>query len=112
MAQQNRIAPTGPFERVLADIFPGWALKRSISRMGLEHARSYDAAKVGRRTSGWTATGGSANAELGEGLARIRNRARDTIRKHFCNRTAMIINMNPFSNLFSVTINRYLLSIN
>jgi lambda family phage portal protein len=79
---QNRIAPTGPFERVLADVFPGWALKRSISRMGLEHARSYDAAKVGRRTSGWTANGGSANAELGEGLSRIRNRSRDTIRNN------------------------------
>ncbi len=79
---QNRIAPSGAFERVLADVFPGWALKRSISRMGLEHARSYDAAKVGRRTSGWTAMGGSANAELGEGLSRIRNRARDTIRNN------------------------------
>jgi capsid protein len=77
-----RIAPTGPIERKLADIFPGWALKRSISRMGLEHARSYDAAKVGRRTSGWTANGGSANAELAEGLGRIRNRARDTIRNN------------------------------
>ncbi len=79
---QHRIAPTGVFERKLADIFPGWALKRSISRMGLEHARSYDAAKVGRRTSGWTANGGSANAALGEGLSRIRNRARDTIRNN------------------------------
>lgn len=76
------IAPTGWLERGIAQAFPGWALKRSISRMGLEHARSYDAAKVGRRTSGWTANGGSANAELGEGLARIRNRARDTIRNN------------------------------
>jgi lambda family phage portal protein len=50
--------------------------------MGLEHARSYDAAKVGRRTAGWSATGGSANAEIGEGLARIRNRCRDTIRNN------------------------------
>ncbi len=79
---ENRIAPSGAFERVLADVFPGWALKRSISRMGLEHARSYDAAKVGRRTSGWTATGGSASAELSEGLARIRNRARDTVQNN------------------------------
>lgn len=80
--QDHRIAPTNAFERGIAAAFPGWALKRSISRMGLEHARSYDAAKVGRRTSGWTANGGSANAELGEGLARIRNRARDTIRNN------------------------------
>ena len=80
--QNTSIAPTGFVERTIAQAFPGWALKRSISRMGLEHARSYDAAKVGRRTSGWTANGGSANAELGEGLARIRNRARDTIRNN------------------------------
>lgn len=80
--KEQHIAPTGIIERGIAQVFPGWALKRSISRMGLEHARSYDAAKVGRRTSGWTANGGSANAELGEGLARIRNRARDTIRNN------------------------------
>jgi lambda family phage portal protein len=80
--QDQRIAPTTAVERAIAAAFPGWALRRSISRMGLEHARSYDAAKVGRRTSGWTATGGSANAEIGEGLSRIRNRARDTIRNN------------------------------
>ncbi len=82
MDKQLRIAPTGVVERAIAQAFPGWALKRSISRMGLEHARSYDAAKVGRRTSGWTANGGTANAELGEGLSRIRNRARDTVRNN------------------------------
>ncbi len=80
--QDHRIAPTTWVERGIAAAFPGWALKRSISRMGLEHARSYDAAKVGRRTAGWSATSGSANAELGEGLARIRNRARDTVRNN------------------------------
>lgn len=80
--QEKRIAPTNALERGIATAFPSWALKRSISRMGLEHARSYDAAKTGRRTSGWTTTGGSANAELGVGLARIRNRARDTIRNN------------------------------
>lgn len=79
---QFSIAPEGTFERALASAFPGWALKRSISRMGLEHARSYDAAKSGRRTSGWNATGGSANAELADGLSRIRNRARDTIQNN------------------------------
>lgn len=80
--QDQRIAPTNVLERGIAAAFPSWALKRSISRMGLEHARSYDAAKIGRRTSGWTVTGGSANAELGEGLSRIRNRARETIRNN------------------------------
>ncbi len=80
--EKLKVAPTGLVERAIAQAFPGWALKRSISRMGLEHARSYDAAKVGRRTAGWKADGGSANAEIGEGLSRIRNRARDTIRNN------------------------------
>jgi len=76
------ISPANRFERALEAAFPGWALRRSIARMGLEYARSYDAAKSGRRTAGWSATGGSANAELAEGLARIRNRARDMVRNN------------------------------
>ena len=82
MKDSFQISPQGFFERAIAVVSPGWALKRSINRMGLEHARSYDAAKGGRRTSGWTATSGSANSELSEGISRIRNRARDTIRNN------------------------------
>lgn len=70
------------FDRFIETTFPGWGLRRSIARMGLQEARSYEAAKVGRRTSGWHATGGSANAELGHGLSRIRNRSRDMIRNN------------------------------
>lgn len=76
------IAGTNVLDRAIEVAFPGWALRRSFARMGMTHARSYDAAKVGRRTSGWTATGGTANAELGSGLERIRNRCRDTIQNN------------------------------
>ncbi|MFZ3141153.1 phage portal protein [Polaromonas sp.] len=80
--QEHKIAPTGRVERALESAFPGWALRRSIARMGMEMARSYDAAKSGRRTAGWQTSGGSANAELAQGLARIRNRARDQVRNN------------------------------
>lgn len=80
--QAHNIAPTGRVERALEMAFPGWALRRSIARMGIDMARSYDAAKSGRRTAGWQASGGSANAELAQGLARIRNRARDQVRNN------------------------------
>lgn len=76
------IAPTSRFERMLEAVLPGLALRRTIQRMGIEQARGYDAAKQGRRTAGWVAGGGSANEEIGQGLARIRNRARDTVRNN------------------------------
>ena len=82
MVTENRIAPKGSIERTIERLFPAWALRRSVARLGIEQARSYDAAKVGRRTAGWHATGGSANAEIGEGLARIRNRSRDVVRNN------------------------------
>ncbi|MDP3650518.1 MAG: phage portal protein [Rhodoferax sp.] len=82
MEEQAKIAGASKFDRAIEIAFPGWGLRRSIARMGLEYARSYDAAKSGRRTAGWQATGGSANAELSQGLARIRNRARDVVRNN------------------------------
>lgn len=76
------IAPTGTVERAIERLFPAWALRRSMARIGIEQARSFDAARVGRRTAGWVANGGSANVELAEGLARIRGRARDMVRNN------------------------------
>lgn len=76
------IAGTNLLDRAIEVTFPGWALRRSFARMGMQHARSYDAAKVGRRTSGWYASNGTANAELGFGIERIRNRCRDTIQNN------------------------------
>src|SRR3569623_561678 len=61
---------------------PEKAVRRFQARMALEIARGYDAAKVGRRTSGWIAGGGSANAEIGPALARVRIRCRDVVRNN------------------------------
>lgn len=69
-------------ESGIAALAPGWALRRARDRMVLDELRAYDAARVGRRTEGWNAGGGSANAEIGVGLARTRNRARDLIRNN------------------------------
>lgn len=77
-----KIAGSNAFDRAIEVAFPGWALRRSIARMGMEYARSYDAAKSGRRTAGWQASGGSANTELAQGLSRIRNRSRDMVRNN------------------------------
>lgn len=57
-------------------------VRRAQARLALEHVRGYDSAKVGRRTSGWVAGGGSANAEIGPALTRTRNRCRDVVRNN------------------------------
>jgi len=69
-------------ESTIAAIAPRTALRRAHARYLLGELRAYDAAKVGRRTEGWQATGGSANAEVGFGLARQRNRAREMVRNN------------------------------
>jgi len=96
-------APRSRFERAIEALSPSWALRRSLARIGLEYARSYDAAKSGRRTSGWTVTGGSASAELGSGLARIRNRGRDMVRNNeYAKRAASVYAGNVVS--FGISI--------
>lgn len=101
----NKIAPQGFVEESIERLFPSWALKRSYSRLGLEHARSYDAAKVGRRTSGWEANGGTANAELGIGLSRIRNRSRETIRNNgYAKRAVKVFAANVVGSGISIAI--------
>ena len=104
MTDNPKIAPAGLWERAIEQLFPRWALQRTIARVGLAQARSYDAAKTGRRTAGWNTSGGSANVELGEGLARIRNRARDTIRNNeFGKRAVGVLASNVVG--YGVTIN-------
>jgi lambda family phage portal protein len=61
---------------------PMAGVKRAQARIALDMVRGYDAAKVGRRTSGWVAGGGSANAEIAPALARVRNRCRDVVRNN------------------------------
>lgn len=69
-------------ESAIAALAPRWALRRAHARVVLDHVRAYDAGRIGRRTEGWNVGGGSANAEIGAGLARIRNRSRDLIRNN------------------------------
>lgn len=92
------------FERALETMAPGWALRRSYSRMGLAYARTYDAAKVGRRTAGWQTTGGSGSAEVAQGLSRIRNRSRDLIRNNeFAKRAVAVFASNVVGYGITIT---------
>ncbi len=63
---------------------PKWGLDRERARVALNVIRtrssSFEAAKTGRRTDGWTASGTGPNAALGPGLHRLRDRARDLYR--------------------------------
>lgn len=67
-------------DRIIERLSPRLALEREYSRTLLDLARKYDAAASGRRTSGWRATGTSANVEIGTAAATLRNRARDLAR--------------------------------
>jgi lambda family phage portal protein len=69
-------------DEIVAAINPMAGVKRAQARMALDHVRGYDAAKVGRRTDGWTAGGGSANVEINSSLIRVRNRCRDVVRNN------------------------------
>jgi lambda family phage portal protein len=68
------------FDRAIELIAPGAALRRGMARMQLGVLRKYEAAETGRRASGWKAGGGSANVEVFQGLALVRNRARQMVR--------------------------------
>lgn len=79
------------FERAMATMSPGWGARRLGEKVALHHARSlaatldtrrFDAASRGRRTEGWLATGGSANAELAPALDLVRRRSRDLCRNN------------------------------
>jgi lambda family phage portal protein len=69
-------------DNLVGFINPVAGVKRFQARMALEVARGYDAAKIGRRTAGWHAGGGSANAEIGPALSRVRNRCREVVRNN------------------------------
>lgn len=69
-----------PVDRLVETIAPAWALRRVHARMQLDLVRKYEAAEVGRRTNGWKAGSGTANAEILPGIDRVRNRSRQMIR--------------------------------
>ncbi len=69
-------------DNVIGYINPKIGLIRARNRAALEAVRKYDAAATGRRTSGWHATGTSANAETAESLIKLRDRARELVRNN------------------------------
>lgn len=70
---------SGWLDRFIAWISPTWGLRRTRARL---MSRQYEGASVGRRASGWTRTGGDANAVSGLTLARLRNVSRDLERNN------------------------------
>lgn len=73
-------------ERALAQLRPSWGAQRLADRLALEQVRQiagsfetrgYDAARRGRRTDGWYASGGGPNAEMQGALSTTIRRSRD-----------------------------------
>jgi lambda family phage portal protein len=70
-------------DKVIGYISPSAGLQRARARAALSLVeRSYDGAKTGRRTSGWTTGGTSANSEIAPALTLLRNRSRDLVRNN------------------------------
>jgi capsid protein len=65
-------------DRLISVFSPEAGLRRASARDMLE--KRYAAAKTGRRSKGWTGRGTSANVEIGQALAAVRNRAREFVR--------------------------------
>lgn len=62
---------------------PEAGFRRLQFRRASDQLRKYEANTSGRRTDGWTTPGGgSANAEIGPALARVRDRVRDLVRNN------------------------------
>jgi len=69
-------------EQVIEFISPAMALQRERSRKHVEALRGYDAAKKGRRTNGWNASGQSQNAEVYQAASILRSRSRELCRNN------------------------------
>ncbi len=62
---------------------PAAGLRRARNRAAMAALRrSYEGARLGRRTEGWVAAGTGANAEIGPAIARLRDRSRDLVRNN------------------------------
>lgn len=66
----------------IAWLAPRYGLRRAQARIGLDAVRKYEAATQNRHTSGWQATGASANDEVGGAFERVRARAREMVRNN------------------------------
>lgn len=70
-------------DNVVSLFSPEAGLRRARARAALQIVeRSFDGAKIGRRTGGWTTAGTSANAEIAPALSTLRNRSRDLVRNN------------------------------
>ena len=68
------------FDRLIMFFAPKWGVQRVRARVLVRH---FEAAAVGRRTSGWNRTNTDANAAAsGAALARLRDQARDLVRNN------------------------------
>jgi len=80
------------WERFLLFVAPGFALSRMQARQAATvFARHYEAAQLGRRTSGWYRSRGDANAVTGSAISELRTHARDLIRNNSWARRAQRI---------------------
>lgn len=66
-------------DRAIAAVAPLYGAKRAAARMAL---RSFDAAQVGKRRTGFGKVGGSANTGIGLDLGRLRDRASAQVRNN------------------------------
>ena len=70
-------------DRAIGYRAPQVAVRRARQRAAIALlARSYEGARLGRRTDGWVVAGASANAEIGSALVRLRDRSRDLVRNN------------------------------
>jgi capsid protein len=70
-------------DRAIGYLAPHVALRRARQRAAIALlARSYEGARLGRRTDGWVVSGAGANAEIGGALVRLRERSRDLVRNN------------------------------
>lgn len=69
-------------DSVVSYVSPQAGVRRAQARMALDASRAYEGAKLSRATQDWNASGGSANAEIGPAISRLRNRCRDTVRNN------------------------------
>src|SRR5512132_2354930 len=70
-------------DHVFGYVAPAAALRRARHRAAMAAlARSYEGARVGRRTEGWVVAGTSADAAIGCASQRLRDRSRDLVRNN------------------------------
>lgn len=69
-------------DRAIGWVAPAAGLRRMRYRQALQVAMAYEGASVGRRTENWMSAGGSANADIGQGLVTLRQRSRDLVQNN------------------------------